>query len=85
MLQQRQAQGAKKTNTSRPGTGPGVYVPGEWHSILKGECKKQGVQVFRAANQQMNEWDSQQGAQREGISQGTHLINGSILKEGHGL
>lgn len=70
MLQQRQAQGAKKTNMNRPGTGPGVYVPGEQHSILKGECKKQGVQVFGVTNQQVNEWDTANKEHRqEGIAQ----------------
>lgn len=82
MLQQRQAQGAKKTNMNRPGTGPGVYVPGEQHSILKGECKKQGVQVFGVTNQQVNEWHSQQGAQARRDLTGTCLINGSTLRKG---
>lgn len=64
MLQQRQAQGAKKTNVSRPETGPGVYVPGGQRSIWKREREGgRGMQEFGVTNWQMNEWDSQQGAQ----------------------
>lgn len=67
MLQQRQAQGAKKTNTRGPGTGWSLR-PGGQHSALKRQCKNgggRGGQEFRATNQQINEWDNQQGAQVE--------------------
>ena len=41
MLQQRQAQGAKKTNTRGPGTGWSLR-PGGQHSALKGSAKMVG-------------------------------------------